>query len=219
MQQATDTFKLNIESVKQLDIIYQYLDQNNITTLDLSEILRAEIVLAVSALDNFISDVLHIGLVQTFEGNRNIPTDFAKPFNEFQVDMQTLTQIINAPSPNDKSLILGNYIRKINSKNPYQDPKQIESALLLLGIKQLWTKLGTELTVKPEDLKRELANIVWQRHKIAHEADIDHLTLSKRPRDRASTFQAIEFIEKLCGAIHKVVTEPPIPTPPNTLSR
>ncbi len=207
MQQAIETFKLNVDSVKQLDTIYQYLDQNNIKTLDLSEILRAEIVLAVSALDNFISDVLYIGLVETFEGNRNIPTDFAKPFNEFQVDMQTLTQIINAPSPNDKSLILGDYIRKINSKNPYQDPKQIESALLLLGIKQLWTKLGTELSIKPEDLKKELANIVWQRHKIAHEADFDHLTQKKRARDRVSTFQAIEFIEKLCIAIHEIVSK------------
>jgi RiboL-PSP-HEPN len=206
MQQAIDTFKLNIESVKQLDIIYQYLEQNNIKTLDLSEILRAELVLAVSALDNFISDVLYIGLVETFEGNRNIPADFDRPFNEFQVDMQTLTQIVNAPNPNDKSLILGNYIRKINSKNPYQDPKQIESALLLLGVKQLWIKLGTELSVKPKDLKDGLANIVWQRHKIAHEADFDHLTQKKRPRDRATTLQAIEFIEKLCSAIHGIVS-------------
>ena len=55
------------------------------------------------------------------------------------------------------------------------------------------------------DVKAELANIVWQRHKIAHEADFDHLTQSKRPRDRASTFQAIAFIEKLCIAIHEIV--------------
>jgi len=205
MQQAIDTFKLNIDSVKQLDAIYQYLEHKNVgKALDLSEILRAEIVLAVSAMDNFISDVLHFGLVHTFEGNRVIP-DFAKPFNDFQVDMQTLVQIINAPSPNDKSLILGEYIRKVNSKNPYQDPKQIESALLLLGIKQLWTKLGIELSTKGEDVRRELANIVWQRHKIAHEADFDHLIQKKRTRDRATTLQAIEFIEKLCNAIYKIV--------------
>ncbi len=207
MQQAIDTFKLNIDSVKQLDAIYQYLEQNDVgKTLDLSEILRAEIVLAVSAMDNFISDTLHFGLVHTFEGNRVIPSDFVKPFNDFQVDMQTLVQIINAPSPNDKSLILGEYIRKVNSKNPYQDPKQIESALLLLGIKQLWTKLGVELSQKGDDVRRELANIVWQRHKIAHEADFDHLTQRKRPRDRETTLQAIEFIDKLCKAIYQIVT-------------
>lgn len=207
MQQAIDTFKLNIDSVKQLDAIYQYLEQNNVgKTLDLSEILRAEIVLAVSAMDNFISDILHFGLIHTFEGSRVIPADFVKPFNDFQVDMQTLVQIINAPSPNDKSLILGDYIRKVNSKNPYQDPKQIESALLLLGIKQLWIKLGNELTQKGDDVRRELANIVWQRHKIAHEADFDHLIQKKRTRDRVTTLQAIEFIDKFCNAIYKIVT-------------
>jgi hypothetical protein len=206
MQQAIDTFKLNIDSVKQLDAIYQYLEQHNLhKTLDLSEILRAEIVLAVSALDCFISDALHIGLVKTFEGNRVLPTELTKSFNEFQVDMKTLIEIVNAPSPSDKSLALGNYIRKINSKNPYQDPKQIENALLLLGIKQIWTKLGTAMSITGTEVKAELANIVWQRHKIAHEADFDYLTQRKRPRDRVSTFQAIEFIEKLCIAIHNIV--------------
>ena len=205
MRQAIETFKLNIESVKHLDIIYQYLEQNNIKTLDLSELLRTEIVLSVSALDNFISDILHIGIVQVFEGSRTIPVIFQQPFNEFKVDMQTLIQVINTPNINDKSLVLGSYIRKINSKNPYQDPKQIESALLLLGINKVWTKLGAELSLKAEDVKKELANIVWQRHKIAHEADFDPLTQSKRPRDRSSTFQAIQFIEQLCNSIYTIV--------------
>lgn len=203
MQQAIDTFKLNIESVKQLDIIYQYLEQNNIRTLDLSEILRAEIVLAVSALDNFISDVLHIGLVKTFEENRPLTTAFSK----FQVDMDTLVKILNEPSQQEKSLILGEYIRKFNERNSYQKPENIVNSLKLLGVSDLWNKLAEPLSIRnPDDVRKELENIVSQRHKIAHEADFDHLTQKKRPRDRASTFQAIEFIEKLCTAIHKIVT-------------
>lgn len=205
MQQAINTFKLNMSSVKQIDVIYQYLEQNNVKTIDLSELLRAEIVLSVSALDNFISDVLHLGLVKTFEGNILIPTDFAKPFNDFQIDMQTLMQITNAGTSCEKSSCLSNYIRKVNSKNPYQDPRQIESALILLGIRNLWTKLGAELSMKGDDIKRELANIVWQRHKIAHEADFDHLTQSKRIRDRQPTLQAMDFLEKLCASIYSIV--------------
>ncbi|MBN1684920.1 MAG: hypothetical protein JXR65_12790 [Bacteroidales bacterium] len=205
MQQAIDTFKLNISSVRQIDVIYQFLMQNEVKTLDLSELLRTEIVLSVSALDNFISDIIHICLIQTFKGNIQIPADFAKPFKEFQIDMQTLVQISAAATSDEKLFCLGNFIRKYNSKNPYQDPKQIESAMLLLGIRNLWTKVGTELAMKGDDVKRELANIVWQRHKIAHEADFDYLTQSKRIRDRQSTLFAIEFLEKLCVSIYTIV--------------
>ncbi len=205
MQRAIDTFKLNIESVKQLDVIFQHLEQNNVRTLDLSEILRAEIVLAVSALDNFISSIIHIGLVQTFEGTKVIPDEFIKPYNDIQIDMKTVVEIMNATNSSDKSAFLGNYIMKINSKKPYQDPKQIESALLLLGIKQLWTKIGATLSMSADDVKNELANIVWQRHKIAHEADFDYLTQSKRVRDRTTTLKAIDFIEKLCYEIYNIV--------------
>ena len=207
MKQAIDTFKLNIDSVKQLDTIYQYLEQNNIKTLDLSELLRAEIVSAVSALDSFISDILHIGLLEIFEKKRIIPPDSLKYFNEFQLDMESLIQIIDAQDSNEKSLILGKYIRKANSRNTYQDPRKIESALNLLGIRQLWSKLGADLSIKAEDLKKELASIVWQRNKIAHEADFDHLIQSKRPRDRASTLHAISFIEKLCMGIYTIVNK------------
>jgi hypothetical protein len=207
MQQAIDLCKTNIQSIKQLDTIYLYLKDNEVKTLDLSEILRSEIVLAVSALDNFISDVLYYGILEIFEGNKVLPIDLKKPYNDFQFSMEILSAVSMTSNLDDKKLLLGNYIRKINSKKPYQDPKQIESALVILGIKQIWTKLGTELSMQPEDVKRELANIVWQRHKIAHEADIDPTTQNKRNRDRESTIKAIEFIEKLCKSIHKIVFE------------
>ena len=203
MQQTIDTFKLNIESVKQLDIIYQYLEQENIKNLDLSEILRAEIVLAVSALDHFISDILHIGLVKTFEEEKPLTTAFSK----FQVDMKTLVKIVNEPSQKEKSLILGEYIRKFNEGNSYQKPSNIANSLKLLGVNELWNKLSGPLSIKnPDEIQKELENIVTQRHKIAHEADFDHLTQKKRPRDKITTFQAVQFIERLCIAIHEIVS-------------
>ena len=205
MQRAIDTFKLNIDSVKQLDIIFLHLDKNNVRTIDLSEILRAQIVLAVSALDNFISNVIHIGIIQTFEKNRVIPNELITNYQNIQLDLKTVEEISNATNLSDKSLILGNFIIKLNSKKPYQDPKQIESALLLLGVNKLWSQIGDKLKMKGDDVKNQLANIVWQRHKIAHEADFDSLTQSKKIRDRESTIKAIEFIENLCNEIYLIV--------------
>jgi len=204
MQQAIDTFKLNIDSVKQLDGIYQYLEHNNVgKILDLSEILRAEIVLAVSAMDNFISDILLIGLVENFEQRKPLSNEFAK----FRLDMQTVMSIINEPSQREKAAILGEYVRKFNEGNSYQKPENIANTLKLLGINNLWNKVSVIMDIKnPADVSKELEIIVWNRHKIAHEADINPTTLRKYPRVREDTFKAVEFIEKLCNAIFIIVT-------------
>jgi len=202
---AIDTFRLNIDSVKQLDIIHQFLEKNNVKTLDLSEILRAQIVLAVSALDTLVSDILQMGLVEAFAQNKPLSTN---DFSKYKIEIQTLNQIIAAPSMNDKSMILGEHIRKINSKSPYQDPKQIVSAMRLIGVTDIWRKLGAKMLItNPDDVKNELANIVWQRHKIAHEADIDYVTQQKRVRDRLTTKKAVEFIENVSEALFKVASE------------
>lgn len=204
MQQAIDTFKLNIDSVKQLDAIYQYLEQNNVgKILDLSEILRAEIVLAVSAMDNFISDLLLIGLVENFEQRKPLSNEFAK----FRLDMQTVMNILNEPSLKEKSAILGEYVRKFNEGNAYQEPNNIANTLKLLGITDLWNKVSPIMDISnPADVSNELKNIVWNRNKIAHEADFDHLLQKKRQRDRLTTLHAVNFIDKLCDAIYKIVT-------------
>jgi hypothetical protein len=204
MQQAIDTFKLNIDSVKQLDAIYQYLEQNNVgKTLDLSEILRAEIVLAVSAMDNFISDLLLMGLIENFEQRKPLSNEFAK----FRLDMQTVVKILDEPSQREKAAVLGEYIRKFNEGNSYQEPKNIANTLKLLGITDLWNKVSVIMGIKnPADVSKELEIIVWNRNKIAHEADFNPTTLKKYPRVREDTFKAVEFVEKLCTAIYKIVT-------------
>lgn len=205
MQRAIDLFKYNIESVLKLDVLYLFIEDKNVKAIDPNEILRSEIVLAVSALDTFISDLLYYGIVQVFEGSRELSPDQMKPFNTFNIDMETLKKIIQAENEDIKKEILGSYIKKFNSKNAFQDPKQIESALNILGIRNLWVKIGEKISESGEDVKKELANITWQRHKIAHESDIDPVTLLKRDRDRESTLVAIQFIKKICDSIYELL--------------
>jgi hypothetical protein len=202
MNRAIDTFKLNITSVKKLDVIYNYLETNNVKTLDLSDLLRSQIVLAVSALDTLVSDVLQIGLVKAFTEGKSLSTN---DFSKYKIEIGTLNQIISAQSISDKSLILGEYIRNVNSRTTYQDPKQIVSALRLIGVTDIWRKLAIEMSItNADDIKNELANIAWQRHKIAHESDIDFTTQKKRMRDRETTMEAVKFIENISKAIYIV---------------
>ncbi len=67
MNRAIDQFNINIETVKHLGVIYSAFENHLTPAVDLSDILRSEIVLAVSALDCFIHDLVRIGMSKIFE--------------------------------------------------------------------------------------------------------------------------------------------------------
>ena len=55
--------------------IYEYLESNTIP-IDASDLLRWQYVLAVSALDKYIHDIVRIGMVEEFKGNRVVTDSF-----------------------------------------------------------------------------------------------------------------------------------------------
>ncbi len=62
MHQAIDQFRSNIERVKALGTLHDALKKQITVVVDLSDLLRAELVLAVSALDQFVHEVGNRGL-------------------------------------------------------------------------------------------------------------------------------------------------------------
>jgi len=201
MQRAIEKFRLNIKSVKDLDAIYSLLIKNYpLLEEQAGDILRAEIVLSVSALDCFIHDLIKQGMVETYQGNR-LPS---KQFNTYQIPFKFLKLIESADNADDKLGYLENAIREINSKDSYQAPKGIEYALQFINIKSIWQNLATLMNSRADDIKNELSLIVDRRNKIAHEADYDVLTGSKIPIDRQNINDVIQFIESLCESIYQI---------------
>jgi hypothetical protein len=164
------------------------------------EILRAEIVLSVSALDCFIHDLIKYGMVEAYQGHRS----FGKQFETYQIPVKFLRLIENSEQLDDKLGYLENAIMENNSKDSYQSPKSIEYALQLINITSVWKSLANPMNDKAEDIKNELALIVDRRNKIAHEADYDVLTGSKSPIDRQNINDVIQFIENFCESIYKI---------------
>ena len=82
MNKAIEQFRLNIKSAQILDSIYNSFDSN--VNIDLSEILRAELVLTVSALDCFIHDIVRLGTIEIYNGNKRAHKDILKP--RFPID-------------------------------------------------------------------------------------------------------------------------------------
>jgi len=76
MQAAIDQFRTNINRVRHLGAIYRALKAQTTEVLDLSDILRAELVMAVSALDHYIHEVTRLGILETYHGSRVLsPSD------------------------------------------------------------------------------------------------------------------------------------------------
>jgi hypothetical protein len=200
MTNSLKQFHKNLESINTIDGIYTYFE-SQVKAVDLTEIIRAQFVLLVSAFDYYIHDLVRDGMLKVFD-------EVKKPnenYNKFSISLKTLNLLL---STNDNSLrrqILDNEIRNVTSKCSYQAPSNVERALALIDIKPIWGFVGKELKMTKDDIIKELGLIVNRRNKIAHEADIDPITNEKTPIDRQTLLDVKTFMIKIVTAIDRKV--------------
>lgn len=203
MINALNQYVKNSLSIKELGNIYELIT-TSFPLLDKQgeEILRAQIVLIVGALDCYIHDCVRIGLLHIFNGKRleTIST------HTYQLNFKLLKDLESSQDINAKVVILESYIREKNSKESYQSPKSIEYALGLINVTKLWSQLSNSMEIPPNDIKDRLAMIVNRRNKIAHESDLNPLTGGKFPVDKKTVNDVISFIDKLAYSINQIVT-------------
>ena len=70
MQRAFDQFQGNMKYVKELDALFVHLTDTLHLPNDLTDILRAEWVYSVSAMDKLIHELVRIGMIEAFQGRR-----------------------------------------------------------------------------------------------------------------------------------------------------
>jgi len=191
-------FNKNIDSINTIDGIYTYLE-GQVKAIDLSEILRAEYVLIVSAFDYYIHDIVREGMLKIFDGRKNTNENYDK----FLISLKTLNLILSNNDENIRRQLLDTEIRKITCKYSYQAPSNVERALTLIAVKSIWTSVSLTLKMQKKDLTKKLCLIVNRRNKIAHEADIDPITNDKIPIDRQSIIDVKIFITTLVKTIDK----------------
>ena len=195
MKASIEQFRQNLVHVRNLATIYAELHQNG-SILDLSDILRAEVVLAVSALDNFIHDLVRLGMVEILQDQRKR----TKFYQEVKISM-------NVVGFNDKPYHwFEGEIRRRYQEESFQRPDKIADAIKRISEINLWEKVATEILESEESIKNELKGIVNRRNFIAHESDLEPNTPGKRfDIDDMYVEKVVKFIEKLAEAIYKVV--------------
>lgn len=202
MLNALLLFRRNRARILDLGAVYDLcLGRAPLLTNQLDEILRAQIVLSVSAFDTFIHDCVRIGIVRQFTTAgvlSNSLKSYSIPFEDFQT--------INAlPTINDKTLYLDGVIKKVNSKISYQRPASIENAMSLLGVGNIWSKVSMGMKMPASDIKAELSNIVNRRNMIAHESDLDALGVSLNPITKAEVNHVLSFLYGLAINIYYLI--------------
>lgn len=198
MQTALDQFNDNMLRVRNLDAIVTSISGLTTAVIDLSDLLRAQIVLSVSALDHYVHEITRLGMIEIVEARRPQTLAFAR----FAISMESA--LLGFSSAN--ASWLDNEIRTRHSYLSFQQPDRIAEAIRLFSSIELWNSVGARMATPPSDVKSRLALIVDRRNKIAHEADIDPSYPNTRwPITPQLARDTTSFIESVCHAIHHLV--------------
>lgn len=193
----------------QLNAMHGYLAGQLTAALQPDELLRAEWVGRVSALDLYVHELVAQRMRATFDGAIAVATGFGR----FAIPNDVLMRIRMATNSADASAAFDLEVRTRLGFSTYQDPDKIADGVRLVSNCELWNevamKLGaTEATksARAKLLKRSLSLIVERRNKIAHEGDLQPgVPRDPWPITRSDLQYAAGVILDIVNAIDQIV--------------
>ena len=194
MYNSLSAFKLNISGTRELASLYDYLRDQVKTPTTFDDLLRFQIVYSVSAFDKLIHDVIRIGMVRIFTGNR-APT--AKYLAE-KISMSAYAALSAATIPPKEFYFEQEIIGKLRLIT-YQSPENVNEGLSYVwDEKYKWQKIAAAMGLTEDAAKTQLRLIVDRRNKIVHEADVDIATGGKFTILKADCETTVSYLEN-CG--------------------
>ncbi len=198
MKQAKVVFQALMSQRNVSSTLYDYISLNKIP-LDASDLLRWQWVLAVSALDKYIHDILTDGMVEQYINKK----PHTSKFDTFQLGMKTIINIQSAPVP---EIAFRNEVIRKNSYLSFQDPDKIADALSFIwNVPNKWDVISRNMAtpISSSDLKIKLKNIVVRRNQIVHEGDClsANIPMAQQQITASDTQDVIQFITELVDAI------------------
>jgi hypothetical protein len=193
----------------QLNAVHGYLAGQLTAALQPDELLRAEWVGRVSALDLYVHELVAQKMRETFDG----VIAQASGFGRFTIPNDVLMRIRAASSPADASAAFDLEVRTRLGFSTYQDPDKIADGIRLISNCELWNEIALNLgatpatkTARAKALKLSLSLIVERRNKIAHEGDLQPgIPRDPWPINRADVQYVAQVILDIVNAIDQVV--------------
>ncbi|MDN5100149.1 HEPN domain-containing protein [Aliarcobacter butzleri] len=187
LNNSLNQFKKNMQSARDLETIYIALERMTTQGVPKSEILRAEFVALVSALDTYIHDIVRESLKYMY--NKTIS-------NEYLTNFVKKNSITN-------EILLELKIIEIHGYKTYQAPKKITEILSKIEIKFEWK----DIIIQLPDIEDRLKLIIERRNKIAHESDINQINgLGEKFQIDISTIKhVVDTIEKIVDSLNTII--------------
>ena len=201
MLKAKSVFHANIQQANELGTLYGHLAITVLIPEQFDDLLRSQVVNAVSAFDKLMHDLIRIGMVRIFE-NQRPPT--GKYLNE-TITIQHLPGLdANAIPP--PPVRFEEIIREKLSTMSFQDPTKVADGLgYIWSESHKWQQIAQHLQMTQEDAKRKLKLIVTRRNAIVHEADLDPVTNQKQSITQAEAADISKFLRALGDQICDLV--------------
>jgi hypothetical protein len=189
--------------------LHAYVINNVAAVIQPDELLRAEWVMRVSALDLYIHEAVSQNLLKIFQGTRSVCPGYSK----LQISSDALMTIhANGPSlASDAAFDLE--IRTKLARATYQFPDDIADGLRMVSPIDLWNEIARYHGAAPAQvnkeaavLRGELTQIVNRRNKIVHEGDMQpSIPRMPWPISRQDVDHVRTIIERIvCGIEAKI---------------
>lgn len=186
-----------MDRARHLGGLHGALSSLTTSAVDASDLLRAQLVLGVSALDYYIHEITVLGMVSVLEGRRPSTPSFLK----YRVAMDSVLSGTSTTSGWFES-----DIRERHSFLSFQQPDKIADAIRQFSDVKLWQQVALQLALPEQDVKARLKLIVDRRNKIAHEADVDPSYPDMRwPISKSDVDQSLAFISQIGESIYAAI--------------
>jgi hypothetical protein len=153
--------------------LHAYIANN--TTLDATELLRAEWATLVSALDLYVHEIVSQRLLEIFRGTRPPCPGYLR----IPISTDTLMRIHANGKGNASDAAFDLEMRTRLSRVTFQAPDEISDGIRMVSSIELWNEIakfygavGANIAADAAAMKTDLSQIVNRRHKIVHEGDL-----------------------------------------------
>jgi RiboL-PSP-HEPN len=201
MLNAKAVFHRNISQANELGGLYDYLSTSVAIPEQFEDLLRSQVVNAVSAFDKLMHDLIRIGMVKIFENQRPSTSKYLSETVAIQHLPSLLASAVPPPPVRFEEIV-----REKLSKLSFQDPTKVADGLSYIWNEpQRWQQIALGLGMSDDEAKRKLRLIITRRNAIVHEADLDPVTSQKQSITRAEATDIADFLRALGDRICDLV--------------
>lgn len=196
-----NSFERHIGDIRRVNHIYDHLvNQVNLPSADLCDLLRIQLVNAVSAFDWLMHEYIHAGIMKQLMGD--VP--MTSKVKVFSIDADTYSQLATLDAI-EKYKILSVRVSSVLKTMSFQSPEKIKDGLSYIWEEpHKWQLLSQECGLSEEDLRYKVKLYVERRNQIVHEADVDFSSGDRRVLDVVVVKDGIDLFFSLAYAISKL---------------